>query len=98
MIFLLINPAGVAFLANGYGGLGYDWRGPWALLVCATAAGFVLLPVLTLTEGSGGVAEVYAVRLVQGLIGAVAAWAVLAIGGGLYAVAMVPAAGALFLT
>ena len=43
-------------------------------------------------------AEVYAVRLVQGLIGAVAAWAVLAIGGGLYAVAMVPAAGALFLT
>ena len=54
VIFLLIYPAGVAFLANGHGNLGYDWRGPWALLVGATAAGFVLLPALALTEGSGG--------------------------------------------
>ena len=43
-------------------------------------------------------AEAYAVRLVQGLMGAVAAWAVLAIGGGLYAVAMMLAASALFMT
>lgn len=94
VIFLLIYPAGVAFLGNGHGNLGYDWRGPWALLVCATASGFVFLPALALTEGSGGVAEVYAVRLVQGLIGAAAAWAVLAMGGGLYAVAMMPAVSA----
>jgi len=89
--------AGVRDDLSGFGDLGYDWRGPWALLVCATAAGFVLLPALALTEGSGGVAEVYAVRLVQGLIGAVAAWVVLTMGDGLYAVAMVPAVGALFL-
>ncbi len=94
VIFLLIYPAGVAFLDNSSGNLGYDWRGPWALLVCATAAGFVFLPALALTEGSGGVAEVYAVRLVQGVIGAVAAWAVLAMGGGLYAVAMMPVVSA----
>jgi O-antigen/teichoic acid export membrane protein len=94
VIFLLIYPAGVAFLANGHGDLGYDWRGPWALLVCATAAGFVFLPALALTEGSGGVAEAYAVRLVQGLLGAVAAWVVLAMGGGLYAVAMIPTVSA----
>lgn len=94
VIFLLIYPAGVAFLANGHGNLDYDWRGPWALLVCATAAGFVLLPTLALTEGSGGVAEAYTVRLVQGLLGAAVAWAVLAMGGGLYAVAMMPAVSA----
>ena len=94
VIFLLVYPAGVVFLASGHGDLGYDWRGPWALLVCATAAGFVFLPALALTEGSGGVAEVYAVRLVQGLLGAVAAWAVLAMDGGLYAVAMMPAVSA----
>lgn len=94
VIFLLAYPAGIAFLANGHGDLGYDWRGPWALLVCATAAGFVFLPALALTEGSGGVAEVYAVRLVQGLMGAMGAWVVLAMGGGLYAVAMMPAASA----
>lgn len=94
VIFLLIYPAGVAFLANGHGNLGYDWRGPWALLVCATAAGFVFLPALALTEGSGGVSEVYAVRLVQGLMGAAAVWAALAMGGGLYAVVMMPAVSA----
>jgi len=94
VIFLLAYPAGIAFLANGHGDLGYGWRGPWALLVCATASGFVFLPALALTEGGGGVAEVYAVRLVQGLIGAAAAWAVLAMGGGLYAVAMMPAVSA----
>lgn len=91
LLCLLIYPAGLAFLGNGYGNLGYDWRGPWALLIGATAIGLVLLPALALTEGSGGVAEVYAVRLVQGLIGAVTAWAVLIMGGGLYAVAMMPA-------
>ncbi len=95
LIFLLAYPAGIVFIAGGHGDLAYDWRGPWALLVCATAANFVLLPALALTEGSGGVAEVYAVRLVQGLMGAVAAWAVLAMGGGLYAVAMMPTVSAL---
>ncbi len=95
LLFLLIYPAGVAFLANGHGNLGYDWRGPWALLVGATAAGFVLLPALALTEGSGGVVEAYAIRLVQGLMGSVAAWAVLVMGGGLYAVAMMPLVSAL---
>lgn len=94
VLLLLIYPAGVAFLSNGHGDLGYDWRGPWALLVFATAVGFVFLPALALTEGSGDVTEAYAVRLVQGLMGAVAAWAVLAMGGGLYAVAMMPVASA----
>ena len=90
VIFLLAYPAGIAFLAQDQGNLGYDWRGPWALLVCATGAGFVLLPALALTEGGRGVAEAYAVRLVQGALGAVVAWGVLAMGGGLYAVAMMP--------
>jgi hypothetical protein len=94
MVFLLFYPAGVAFLDSGHGDLGYDWRGPWALLVLATAAGFLFLPALALSEGSGSVAEVYAVRLVQSLLGGVVAWMVLAMGGGLYAVAMMPAVSA----
>lgn len=71
VIFLLAYPAGVAFLANGHGDPGYDWRGSWVPLVCATAAGLVFLPALALTEGSRGMAEGYAVRLVQGLMGAI---------------------------
>jgi len=90
ILFLLAYPAGVVFLSSASGNLGYDWRGPWGLLVCSTAAGLAFLPILALSEGSGSVAEVYAVRLVQGLLGAAASWVMLAIGGGLYAVAMMP--------
>lgn len=94
LVFLLAYPAGIAFLGDGNVGLHYDWRGPWALLVCAAAAGLVFLPALALVEGSGNVAEAYAVRLFQGLIGALAAWTVLVLGGGLYAVAVAPVAAA----
>ena len=88
VLFLATYPAGIAFISGIQGNLSNEWRGPWALLVCATAANLLFLPVLALTEGSGHIAEVYAVRLAQGIIGATAAWAVLVMGGGLYAVAM----------
>jgi O-antigen/teichoic acid export membrane protein len=90
VIFLMAYPAGSYFIASGQGDLAFDWRGPLALLVCATAVNFMFLPVLALTEGSGDVAEVYAVRLVQGVVGASAAWVLLVTGYGLYAVAMMP--------
>lgn len=88
VVFLLAYPAGVVFILGAQGDLAYDWRGPWALLVGATAANFLVLPVLALTEGSGGVTEAYTVRLIQGVLGATTVWTVLATGGGLYAVAM----------
>lgn len=94
LAFLLAYPLGILFIEGGQGVLSYDWRGPWALLVCSTVVNFLFLPALALTEGSGAVKEVYAVRLVQGVMGAAAAWSVLIIGGGLYALAMLPAASA----
>lgn len=96
VMFLLVYPAGVAYLGNVQGTLSYDWRGPWAALVCATAAGFVFFPALAITEGCGCVAEVYMVRLAQGVGGGLAAWATLALGGGLYALAMPPTVSAIF--
>ena len=90
VIFLFIYPAGIVFIGNSHGDPGYSWHGPWALLICATAVCLMALPALSLTEGSGRVAEVYLIRLIQGVIGAVTVWTVLAMGGGLYAVAMMP--------
>lgn len=95
VMFLLVYPAGVLFLGNSLSSLGYDWRWPWALLVCGTSVGFLFLPVLSLTEGSGSVVEAYTVRLLQSLFGAGAAWTVMVMGGGLYAVAMVPTMSAI---
>ena len=95
VVFLLVYPVGIAYLANSQGSLSYDWRGPWAMLVFATGAGFLFLPALALSEGCGFVAEVYGVRLAQGVCGGLSAWATLALGGGLWAVAMPATASAL---
>lgn len=95
LIFFLIYPIGLVFLSHGQGALNYDWHIPWFLLVCSTAVGLVILPIFTLVEGSGRISEVYMVRLIQGVLGAGAAWLVLAYGGGLYAVAMTSTLGAL---
>lgn len=95
VIFLLVYPVGIAYLANSQESLAYDWRGPWAMLVLATGAGFLFLPALALSEGCGCVAEVYGVRLAQGVCGGLSAWATLALGGGLWAVAMPATASAL---
>lgn len=93
LAFLLVYPIGAAYIGEGVGELGYEWRPAWAVLVCATAAGLVFLPALALVEGSGNVSEAYAVRLAQGIASAVAAWLILAGGGGLYAVCAAPLAG-----
>lgn len=94
-LFLLAYPAGLFFLSGATDGLGYDWRGAWLALVIATGVGFFCLPALSIIEGSGQVVEVYVVRLIQGVVGAFAIWIILSMGGGLYAVAMMPAMGAM---
>lgn len=68
-----------------------EWRGPWVALVVATALNMIGIPYLAVVEGSGLVAQVYAVRLAQGVIGALGCWALLLAGGGLWALAAVPA-------
>lgn len=94
MVFLAVYPAGIGFIADSQDRLPYDWRSPWCVLVCATAVNFIFLPVLALIEGSGQIAEVYAVRLVQGVVGAVATWVSLLMGCGLYSITVMPAIGA----
>jgi len=94
VLSLFLYPIGVAYLGNGQETYYLGWLGPWAGLVCATAAGFVFRPFLAIIEGCGAVAEVYAVRLIQGVGGSLATWAAMALGGGLYAVGMAAAVSA----
>ena len=92
--FLMI-PAGIFF----FGGKDSesivinDWRLPWVCLVIATAANLLTLPFLALVEGSGRVAEIYGVRLLQGVLGSLACWIALSLGGGLWATSMLPIVG-----
>ncbi len=72
---------------------------PWVLLVVFSALTLLINACTALLEACGRVADMALVRLSQSMAASVAVWAVLAVGGGLYAVAagcamMVLAAGA----
>jgi len=70
-----------------------EWQWPWICLVIATAVNILALPFLALVEGSGRVGEAYGIRLLQGVFGSIGCWAVLSIGGGLWAPSMIPSIG-----
>ena len=69
------------------------WELPWVALVMITAGNMVVLPFFAVVEGSGQIAEVYAVRLIQGILGSIACWCILLLGGGLWATVAIPLAG-----
>jgi len=94
-IFLAAYPIGLFFLTATPHSLTYNWHGAWLALVIATSASLLVLPILSIVEGTGKVSEVYGLRLAQSVFGAVAVWVTLDLGGGLYAVAMMPAVGVL---
>lgn len=87
---LLVAPGGFIFFATT-GSTAVSWQPPWLALALASSTALLLLPFLAIVEGSGLVAEVYAVRLAQGVVGAVACWIALVAGSGLWAIVMAPA-------
>jgi O-antigen/teichoic acid export membrane protein len=86
---VIIAPAGFVFFGTT-DSHAISWRLPWLVLATATAGTLVLLSFLAIVEGTGKVAEVYTVRLIQGVVAALACWTVLWSGAGLWAVAMAP--------
>ena len=67
-----------------------DWHGAWLVLVLATAGALMTLPLLSIVEGTGNIIEVYLVRIVQGVVGAVSCWVLLANGASIWATVAVP--------
>ena len=70
-----------------------SWAMPWFTMVLLTAVNMMTLPFLAVVEGSGEVAEVYKVRLIQGLLGAILCWIALLLGWSLWAATMMPLSG-----
>jgi len=94
IVLLVLLPGGVLFFGEKDGSA-LHWMAPWVVLCLFTALALVLIPYLAVIEGSGQVAVVYRVRLLQGILGSVLCWSVLAFGGGLWASGMAPAAAVL---
>ena len=95
VFFLVTVPIGLVIFHYRGDALGIMFWGPaWVLVVFSTAANMIFLPYLAVIEGSGEIQEVYSIRLLQGILGAIACWIALMMGGFLWAVAVVPLAGA----
>ncbi len=95
VFFLVTVPIGLIIFHYRGDALGIMFWGPaWVLVVFSTAANMIFLPYLAVIEGSGEIQEVYSIRLLQGILGAIACWIALMMGGFLWAVAVVPLAGA----
>ncbi|WP_206951645.1 hypothetical protein [Trinickia acidisoli] len=88
--FVLLLPGGWIFFASK-ASAGITWAPCWLVLCAVTAGGLIVLPFLSLIEGSGRISQVYSVRLVTAMLGSLGCWAALVAGGGLWATTMTPA-------
>ncbi len=82
-----VSIAGYWFF-SGMPSSGIEWRGPWLTLVVLSGALLWALPFISLLEGCGQVAEIYRFRLTQAVLGNLALWLTLWLGGGLWASAV----------
>src|SRR4051794_13788397 len=68
-----VSAAGYVFF-SGMPDPGVDWRAPWFALVVLSGLLLWTLPLNSLLEGCGQVAEIYRFRLGQAVLGNVALW------------------------
>jgi hypothetical protein len=90
LFFVAVYPIGLYLFSDREATLFQPlaWVGSWTVLVFLTSLSLLTLPFLAVAEGSGAIAEVYAVRLVQGVVGSLACWLLLWNGAALWATAM----------
>ncbi len=80
----VILPIGLWFLAKKDPG-DISWRGPWIVTAVLTGLSLAFQPAFSLLEGCQQVAQVHRVRLYQVIVGNLAVWLALVLGGGLWA-------------
>lgn len=90
LFFLIVYPIGIYLFSERAATLAHplSWAAPWTVLVFFTSLGLLALPFLAVVEGSGDIAEAYAVRLVQGVAGSIACWILLWSNAALWATTM----------
>lgn len=94
--------SGVACATLGVGGyvffatapqVGVRWVLPWECLCVVTAARLLLVPLWSVLEGTGHVAEVNLYRLVEGVLTAGVTWLAVSSGAGLWTAAIASCVG-----
>lgn len=75
LFLIIVMPIGQYFLSLKLSQVSdFTWLWQWRLLVIATALNLLITPLFAVIEGSGRIAEVYQVRLLQSVIGILLGW------------------------
>jgi hypothetical protein len=90
---IVVAILGSATFSSGVTGIA--WAKPWAVYLAAVFANQLTMPRISLREGSGKVAQMWALRLVQEWTAGAACLLALHFGAGLYSLAMLPLVRAL---
>lgn len=69
-----------------------EWMYAWLVLTLATAFNIAYMPAFAVMEGTGKIGQVARLRLIQSAVGYAGLWAVLFLGGRLWAAVVVPVA------
>lgn len=96
LFFVVVSISGVKFFSAKDDLSILTWGAPWIVLTFATAINLYLSAALTVIEGTGEVAGVARMRLVQSIWGNGLMWLALAFGAGLWAIPLVPLVGAVY--
>lgn len=86
LMALLILPVGLFFFSSHEAsGSAVSWHSPWVVLVLTASAYLPIVPILAAIEGSGQVAQINRLRLMQGILASTLTWLAIVGGAGLYA-------------
>jgi hypothetical protein len=94
--FVCISAAGAVFLSRQAELPLHLWLGPWVTVTLAAAVNLYYSAMLAVLEGCGEVVGVAKMRFTQSGAGYLAMWLLLAAGGGLWAIAVLPAMAAAY--
>ena len=96
LFFLLVSVCGGLFFSIlGEGSFDPLWV-TWLLLTVSTATNLRLSASLAVLEGCGQISAVTRMRLVQAVIGSILTWLTMSVGGGLWAMPLLPCVAAIF--
>lgn len=88
IFLLLVGPIGQTLLSM-HSTAGVSWRWPWWLLCLGVSLSILTVPLRSLLEGVGEVADSYRIALFAGVASSLCGWAALAAGWALYAAPLI---------
>lgn len=83
ILTIVLIPVGIWFFKQDTS-VELPWKLPWILVVIATSANLMLIPLISLEAGSGAIDRIYRCEAVSAILGGISLWLCFLLGLGLY--------------